>query len=189
MDFSSNAFCASGMHFPNGSFATFGGNGAIGPGGNIGSVVNQGGGSGFYDATLQDYDGSKSIRILNPCTGSFTAADTDCQWFDNATLISMQKKRWYSTAEALADGSIVLIGGFVNGGYINRNYPNEDPDEGGAAENTYEFYPPKGEPQTMQFMRNTSGLNAYAHAFLMPSGKMFVQANYSTSTHDYLVNF
>jgi hypothetical protein len=30
MDFMSNAFCASGMHLPNGSFATFGGNGAIG---------------------------------------------------------------------------------------------------------------------------------------------------------------
>lgn len=34
-----NPFCSSGMHFPNGSFATFGGNGAIGPGGAEGSVV------------------------------------------------------------------------------------------------------------------------------------------------------
>jgi hypothetical protein len=31
----------------------------------------------------------------------------------------------------------------------------------------------------MQFMIDTSGLNSYAHAFMMPSGKMFLQANVS----------
>lgn len=39
MEIITNAFCASGMHFPNGSYVTFGGNGAIGPTGAIGSVV------------------------------------------------------------------------------------------------------------------------------------------------------
>ena len=39
MDIITDAFCASGMHFPNGSYVTFGGNGAVGPGGTIGSVV------------------------------------------------------------------------------------------------------------------------------------------------------
>lgn len=180
MDFASNAFCASGMHFPNGSFATFGGNGAIGPGGNIGSQVNAGGGSGAYDDTYKDADGAKSIRILNPCSGSVSAWASDCQWFDDASKLAMQKKRWYSTAEALADGSIVLIGGFVNGGYINRNFPDHDPNSG-AAENTYEYYPSKGDAKEMQLMLNTGGLNSYAHAFLMPSGKMLVQTNYTTS--------
>jgi hypothetical protein len=37
MDFNSNAFCASGAHYPNGTFMTFGGNGAITVGGNLGS--------------------------------------------------------------------------------------------------------------------------------------------------------
>ena len=36
-------------------------------------------------------------------------------------VLQMQKSRWYSTAEALADGTITLIGGFVNSGYINRS--------------------------------------------------------------------
>ncbi|KAG8734970.1 hypothetical protein FRC10_011150 [Ceratobasidium sp. 414] len=179
MDMSTNAFCSSGSHFPNGSFATFGGNGAIGPGGNVGSVAQFG--SGVYDATYQDYDGTKAIRILNPCT------DSGCQWFDNTTQVSMQKKRWYSTAEPLGDGSIVLIGGFVNGGYINRNTPNTDPAyEGGAAEPTYEYWPSRySPPKVMQFMIDTSGLNSYAHAFLMPSGKIFAQANYSTIMWDH----
>ncbi|KIJ64068.1 copper radical oxidase [Hydnomerulius pinastri MD-312] len=184
MEVLTNTFCASGMHLPNGSYATFGGNGAIGPGGNIGSVKNSAG-SGAYDATYQDYDGTKSIRILNPCTSSDDMSSPQCQWFDNASVLSMQKQRWYSAAEALGDGTIALIGGFVNGGYINRNTPNTDPEyEGGAAEPTYEFYPSRGPATVMQFMIQTSGLNSYAHTYLMPSGKMLIQANISTIIWD-----
>ena len=169
------------MHLPNGSWATFGGNGAVTVGGGIGSVTNNAGGASF-DATYQDYDGGTSIRILNPCTSAENFADPSCQWFDNPAVLSMQKRRWYAAAEPLADGTIVLIGGFVNGGYVNRNFPNTDPTlEGGAAEPTYEFFPSRGPPTEMQFMTTTSGLNSYAHTFLMASGLMFVQANISTS--------
>jgi hypothetical protein len=182
MDIMTNSFCASGAHLPNGSYVTFGGNGAIGPGGNIGSVKNAAG-SGAFDATYGDYDGTKSIRVLNPCTNSQNFNSSNCQWFDNPAVLSMQNQRWYSSAESLPDGSVVMIGGFVNGGYVNRNMPNIDPTyEGGAADPTFEFYPSRGgTPAIMQFMIETSGLNSYAHAFLMPSGNMFVQANVSTS--------
>jgi hypothetical protein len=177
MEVLTNTFCASGMHLPNGSYATFGGNSAIGPLGATGSVN-----SGAYDTTYQDYDGRKSIRILNPCTSANDMSSTQCQWFDNAAVLSMQKQRWYSAAEALGDGTIALIGGFVSGGYINRNTPNTDPEyEGGAAEPTYEFYPSRGAATVMNFMITTSGLNSYAHTYLMPSGNMLIQANISTS--------
>lgn len=187
MDIRTNVFCASGMHLPNGSVVTFGGNGAVGPGGNIGSQVNAAG-SGAWDSQYQDFDGAQAIRILNPCTENFS--DPSCQWYDNPSVLSMQKRRWYSAAEALPDGSIILIGGFVNGGYINRNTPNNDPEfSGGAAEPTYEIYPANGTvAQVMQFMIKTSGLNAYALTFLMPSGKLFVQANVSTILFDYTNN-
>ncbi|KAF7984140.1 hypothetical protein HWV62_16786 [Athelia sp. TMB] len=188
MEVLTNTFCSSGMHLPNGSYVTFGGNGAIGPGGNIGSVRN-GGGSGAFDAIYQDYDGTKAIRIIAPCKTGDNFNSTACRWYDNPGQLSMQKQRWYSAAEALEDGSVVIIGGFVNGGYVNRNFPNTDPMyEGGAAEPTYEFYPSKGPAQNMTFMTTTSGLNAYAHAYLMPSGKMFVQANLSTILWDYNAN-
>ncbi|KAJ7510023.1 copper radical oxidase variant A [Mycena galericulata] len=182
MDVATNVFCASGMHLPNGSFVTFGGNGAIGPGGNIGSVRNPSGASGSWDATYQDFDGSRAIRILNPCTSSDDFSSAECEWFDDPAVLSMQKQRWYSAAEMLGDGTIVIIGGFVNGGYINRNTPNTDPTlEGGAAEPTFEFFPSNGQtPQNMSFMTKTSGLNAYAHSYLMASGNVFVQANFST---------
>ncbi|CCO32449.1 Galactose oxidase Short=GAO [Rhizoctonia solani AG-1 IB] len=99
----------------------------------------------------------------------------------------MQKARWYASTEPLADGSIVIVGGYVNGGYINRNTPNVDPAYSeGAAEPTFEFWPGRGTPAAvMQFMITTSGLNSYAHLYLMPSGKMFAQANFSTILWDY----
>lgn len=179
MDVVTNSFCASGMHLPNGSFAAFGGNNAISIGGGSPSSTD-------YDSVYGDYDGRKAIRILNPCTNADDFSSSKCQWFDNPAVLSMQKQRWYAAAEALADGTIVLIGGFVNGGYVNRNIPNTDPTyEGGAAEPTYEFYPSRGAAQVMQFMTTTSGLNSYAHAYLMPSGKMLVQANLSTILWDY----
>ncbi|KAH0579375.1 hypothetical protein H2248_003512 [Termitomyces sp. 'cryptogamus'] len=178
MDVASNVFCASGMHLPNGSYVAFGGNSAVSRGGGAAS-------GGNWDAEYQDFDGSTAIRVLNPCTSSDNFALTQCQWFDNAAVLSMQKKRWYSSAEALADGSIVLIGGFVGGGYINRNTPDTTPVPE-AAENSFEFYPANGRVVTaMNFLFVTGGLNAYAHAFLLNSGKMLVQANVSTMIWDY----
>lgn len=148
----------------------------------MGSQLNPGGYSAAWDATYQDFDGTKAIRVLNPCRNSDDFNSANCQWFDEPTLLSMQRGRWYSAAEPTGEGNIVIIGGFTSGGYINRNYPNIDPqNQGGAAESTYEYYPPNGAtPQIFNFLVKTSGLNAYAHTFLMPSGKMFVQANTST---------
>lgn len=128
----------------------------------------------------QDYDGEPAVRILNPCKNG--DSEDSCIWFDNST--TLLKRRWYSTAEALGNGTIAIVGGFVNGGYINRNYPNTDPEtEGGAAEPTWELYPPTPGwvPPVVNFVVKTSGLNSYPHLFLMPSGKIFAQANYSTS--------
>ncbi|KAI0262623.1 glyoxal oxidase [Gloeopeniophorella convolvens] len=184
MDVQTNPFCAGGMHLPNGSFATFGGNNAVGPGGDNHTP----GSTAAFDPTYQDSSGTKAIRIISPCEGPITSAA--CSWYDSPNGLQMAKARWYPGTEALADGSVVLIGGFVSGGYINRNFPNQDPlFEGGGAEPTFEFFPARSQPPAiMNFMGKTSGLNAYALAYLMPSGKMFVQANYSTILWDYDAN-
>ena len=157
MDVRSNTFCASGMHLPNGSYVTFGGSSGLGRGGAVGSSKDPAG-NGVWDSEYQDFDGLKSIRILNPCTSPDNLTLPSCQWYDDPSVLSMQKRRWYSAAEALADGSVVMIGGFVIGGYVNRNFPNTDPaHSGGAAEPTYEFYPANGRPaQDMKFMITTS---------------------------------
>ncbi|ESK91597.1 glyoxal oxidase [Moniliophthora roreri MCA 2997] len=177
MDVRTNVFCAGGMHLPNGSYVTFGGNKAIGPGDSKSSD-----GQDLFDNRLGVYDGRNAIRLVDPCTSSDDWSSSKCQWFDDPSVLAMQKQRWYAAAEPLGDGSIAIIGGYTNGGYINRNYPNDDPATShGGSEPTYEFFPSNGrEAKVMQFMIKTSGLNSYAHTYLMPSGKMFVQANYST---------
>ena len=48
MEVMTNTFCASGFHLPNGSYATFGGNGAVGPGGGLGSQLEPGGYTAAY---------------------------------------------------------------------------------------------------------------------------------------------
>src|SRR5258708_3884881 len=98
MDVRTNTFCSSGMHLPNGSYVTFGGNGAVGPHGSLGSQLNPGGYSGSWDSTIQDFDGALSIRILNPCRDSDSFNSSNCQWYDNPSVLSMKKRRWYSAA-------------------------------------------------------------------------------------------
>lgn len=183
MDVRTNTFCSSGMHLPNGSYVTFGGNGAVGPGGALGSQPYPGNYSAMWDDVYQDFDGTKAIRILNPCNSTNINTSPQCEWYDDPTTLSMKTGRWYSAVEALADGTLIIIGGFSQGGYINRNTPNVDPlNEGGAAVPTYEYFPANPQtPPVFQFLVQTSGLNAYVHTYLMPSGKLFVQANTSTS--------
>ncbi|KAF9535190.1 copper radical oxidase [Crepidotus variabilis] len=190
MDIKTNSFCAAGMHLPNGSFASFGGNDAVTTGGATGSDKNTDGQTGSWDKLYQDFDGRKSIRIVNPCKYTDNLSGGACGWYDDPSVLSMKKFRWYSTVEPTATGEIVIMGGMVTGGYINRHVPNTDPRlEGGQAEPSYEYYPSRpADPADFQFIINTSGLNAYPHAFLMPSGKIFVQANLSTVLWDHEAN-
>ncbi|KAI0291390.1 glyoxal oxidase [Multifurca ochricompacta] len=184
IDAQTNAFCAAGMHLPNSSYVVFGGNNAIGPGGDNSAP----GSTPTFDPTYQDFDGRRAIRVITPCEGDVTSPP--CSWYDAPNGLQMVKRRWYPGAEALANGTVVLIGGMVNGGFINRWTPNVDPAfESGQAEPTYELFPPGPQhPQVMNFMVKTSGLNTFALTYLMPSGKMFVQANFSTILWDYDAN-
>lgn len=75
-------------------------------------------------------------------------------WADDGTS-KMQSARWYPGAETLPDGSIMLIGGATDGGYINRN--TESNAISGGSNPTYETFPATGPPQQSIFMVNTSG--------------------------------
>ncbi|PWN36401.1 DUF1929-domain-containing protein [Meira miltonrushii] len=197
LDMITNPFCAAGATLGNGTWMVAGGNQAIGYGGGALNVAGQPTvtpAQGPY----QDYDGRLAIRLMDPTNGN----SGNIAWQDNSTF--MKTPRWYPGIEVMTDGSVLLIGGMTGGGYINRNYPNQDPAfEGAAAPQalagntwaavsnqinsggsnpTWEFFPDKGfPPQIMTFMQNTSGLNTYPHTYLMPSGKLFMQANYSTA--------
>ncbi|KAH9478530.1 Aldehyde oxidase GLOX [Psilocybe cubensis] len=191
MDIRSNTFCSSGMHLPNGSFINLGGNDGITINGAPGSTKNTDGtGTGFWDAVYQDFDGRKSIRILNPCRSGDDFTSPQCKWFDDSSVLAMKAPRWYAALEPLGDGTIVILGGFTAGGYVNREFPVRDPiTQNTQAQSTYEYYPAKdADPQLVQFLVDAGGLNAYAHMFLMPSGNIFVQANRSSMIWDHTTN-
>ncbi|KAL4401866.1 (methyl)glyoxal oxidase [Malassezia pachydermatis] len=197
LDATTNPFCAAGATLGNGSYIVVGGNSAISYGGqNVKDASGQNNLAGPA-APYNDMDGRRVVRIMEPQEDS-----SKLQWDDEYNSPNqMDSARWYPAIEGLADGSVVIIGGATNGGFINRNYPNVDPvystdgknpptpgqwDQGGSNP-SYEFWPPAGKPKPAisQFMVKTSGLNMYAHTYLMPSGKIFMQANYSTTLWDW----
>ncbi|KAH6906811.1 copper radical oxidase variant A [Coprinopsis sp. MPI-PUGE-AT-0042] len=155
MDVPSNVFCASGMHFPNGSFATFGGNAAVGRGGKDGDQAAPDGSGPLWDQEYQDFDGRK------PSGDDFNSVQFH-----------------------LADGTIVMIGGFTAGGYINRNYPNNEPD-GGGSQNSFEFFPNRGDARPLSFLDQDFRTKCLCACILDASGRMFLQANVSTILWDY----
>ncbi|WRT68219.1 uncharacterized protein IL334_005195 [Kwoniella shivajii] len=172
MDVFSNTFCAGGGVLGNGTWVVFGGN----------QPVTTGGVASTDAAAYSDTDGGTAIRMLNPCTdesceyiqgeGSYsTSAQNTGGW------LQMTGRRWYPMVEALPDGSLIIIGGDKNGGYVNTQ-AQDNP--------TYEFFPPRsGDPVDLQFLADTLPVNLYALTWLMPSGKLFMQANRKSILYDY----
>lgn len=196
IDATTNPFCAAGTTLGNGSYIVVGGNSAISYGGmnvkNSDGSMNLDGPAPPYN----DMDGRRVVRMMQPNMDS-----SKLKWIDDFDSPNqMDSPRWYPAIEGLADGSVVMIGGATSGGFINRNYPNVDPvyatsssnpkagvwDQGGANP-SYEFWPRdnKPKPAVHDFMVKTSGLNMYAHTYLLPSGRIFMQANYSTTIWDW----
>ncbi|OCF30659.1 glyoxal oxidase [Kwoniella heveanensis CBS 569] len=172
MDVFSNTFCAGGGVLGNGTWVVFGGN----------QPVTTGGVASTDAAAYSDTDGGTAIRMLNPCT------DESCEYIQGETSylttdantggwLQMTGRRWYPMVEALPDGSLIIIGGDKNGGYVNTE-AQDNP--------TYEFFPPRDDdPVDLQFLADTLPINLYALTWLMPSGKLFMQANRKTILYDY----
>lgn len=53
---------------------------------------------------------------------------------------------------------------------------------------TYEFFPSRGDRVTLQLLQNTLPANLYPLTWLLPSGKLLVQANWGTALLDYKNN-
>lgn len=167
MSVTSNTFCAGGFSLANGSWVVFGGNQPVTTGGTaVNDKTNNPTGVNPYD----DTDGGEAIRMLTPCD------DGQCGWQEGGAALTMSGKRWYPTIEGLADGSVIVLGGDTNGGYVSTFVQNNP---------TYEYWPkqPSG-AIGMSFLNETVPVNLFPLTWLMPSGKLFLQAAYKTIMYD-----
>jgi hypothetical protein len=146
-------------------------------------AVTTGGVAVASQGAYQNTDGGTAIRMLNPSddgTAEYIQGSTsyDITQDTGGGYLQMTSRRWYPMVEALEDGSLIIIGGDQNGGYVNT-VAQDNP--------TYEFFPPKGDGQAinLQFLSDTLPINLYALTWLMPSGKLFMQANRSSILYDY----
>ena len=161
MDVITNTFCAGGMSLGNGTWATFGGNENVGPGGNSTSPRFS------TTAPYYDGDGGPAARFYTP--NSQGTSD----WDDGNHY--MKRRRWYPTVEALGDGTLWIGGGEDYGGYVadaGQNQPN------------FEYWPPRGDAINMDFLTQTLPMNLYPLAWLMESGRLFVQAGQDAILYD-----
>ncbi|KAF8745815.1 hypothetical protein RHS02_01110, partial [Rhizoctonia solani] len=163
MDIITNSFCAGGNVLGNGTWLNVGGNQAVGPGG--ASAPDRA-------APYRGVDGGLSMRFLTP------NADGSAEWIDNPALY-MTSRRWYPTLETLSDGTMIIIGGNMWGGFVN-----------GAGQNnpTYEFFPSKGGAVDFELLRTTLPANLYPLTWLLPSDVLFIQTNWGAAILDYKKN-
>ncbi|EFP84046.1 uncharacterized protein PGTG_09759 [Puccinia graminis f. sp. tritici CRL 75-36-700-3] len=150
MEVATNTFCAEGAALSNGTRISVGGNKAV---------------------TFGGLDGVNLAGTL--------VQRRWCQWSVNPGGALLQAKRWYPTVETLEDGSVIIIGGCTDGGYVNdanQNIP------------TVEYFPSKGQPNKLNFLLTTLPANLYTLTWLLPSGNLFLQSNLGTEIYDYKNN-
>ncbi|KAF5338488.1 hypothetical protein D9611_013244 [Ephemerocybe angulata] len=153
-----NSFCAGGNVLGNGTWINVGGNQAVQWGGEPAAT---------QDGTAAPYfnvDGRTSIRLLNTCD------DGNCDWVLSPVP---SEQRWYPTLETLQDGSIIILGGCKNGGYVNDRFQDNP---------TYQFFPPRGDGVSIPspILQTTLPANLYPLTWLLPSGNLLIQSNWAT---------
>ncbi|KAI0748553.1 copper radical oxidase [Daedaleopsis nitida] len=164
----SNSFCAGGTFLSNGTLINVGGN----------PVVED----HTAAADFGDVDGLQAIRILEPCESSNV---DHCSMYENHGHIRMASPRWYNTVLRISDGSAMIIGGSLKGGWINNGTTNNP---------TIEYFPPKdihgsnGLPIHLPFLVDTLNSNLFPIAFSLPDGTVFMAANRDAMIYSWQTN-
>lgn len=164
----SNSFCAGGTFLSNGTLINVGGNPV---------VVDKTGAADFGDV-----NGLQAVRIFEPCNMENTKT---CDIYEDPPRIRMASSRWYNTVLRISDGSAMIIGGSIKGGWMNNATTNNP---------TIEFFPPKnihgrnGLPIPLKFLADTLNSNLFPIAFALPDGRVFIAANNDATIYDWQTN-
>ncbi|TFK27224.1 copper radical oxidase [Coprinopsis marcescibilis] len=168
MDVLTNSFCAGGNVLGNGTWINVGGNLGV-TYASMPHPTDQTGQEGPYF----NADGRDSISMLDPCD------DQSCEW---QLSPAPSNRRWYPTLETLEDGSIIIIGGATDGGFVNVERLDNP---------TYQFFPPRpngDDPNPSiraAIIADTLPANLYPLTWLLPSGRLFIQSNWATALLNY----
>ncbi|KAJ7230312.1 glyoxal oxidase N-terminus-domain-containing protein [Mycena pura] len=142
----SNSWCATGSFLGNGTLIDTGGNPVV----------------------ITGASGLQAVRMFTPCT------DGTCDIFESPTRIRLSSPRWYPSSVRIEDGSIIIFGGSVSGGFING---------AGINNPSYEYFPPKningfnGLKIPSKFLTDTLNGNHFPNLVYLPDGTIFVSAN------------
>ena len=153
LNLKTNSFCAGGGWIGNGTLVSVGGNPQQ-------TYIND-----------KAEDGLAAIRLFTPCD------DDKCDVFENPSRIRMTSPRWYPSSVRLTDGSLMIAGGMIQGGYNNMD----------ATDNpTFEFFPPRGDglPIYSSFLHDALNSNLFPVMFTLPSGYVFIAANQMAMLYD-----
>ncbi|KAJ8701466.1 hypothetical protein PTI98_000241 [Pleurotus ostreatus] len=158
----SNTFCGTGSFLSNGTFVHSAGN-----------PIEIEVGAPYAISGLQ------SVRLFTPCN------DGSCDIIENPNRLRLATKRWYTASTRLEDGSVLIFGGSVIGGFINNASVNNP---------TFEFFPPKnihgfnGLQIPSKFLVDTLIANQFPTVMSLPDGNLFVVANQEAMLFNWKTN-
>ncbi|GAA5973363.1 hypothetical protein JCM11641_003093 [Rhodosporidiobolus odoratus] len=157
LNLETNSFCAGGGWLSNGTLVSVGGNPQQ-------TYINDKAG-----------DGLAAIRLFTPCTND------KCDVYENPSRIRMTSARWYPSTTRLTDGSLLIAGGMIAGGYNNQ---------GDTDNPTMEFFPPKGNGLQFYstFLHDALKSNLFPVVYTLPSGYVFFAANQIAMLYDWKTN-
>ncbi|GAA5891761.1 hypothetical protein JCM5296_001854 [Sporobolomyces johnsonii] len=143
-----NSFCAGGGWLSNGTLVSVGGN-------PVESYENDAAGNGLA-----------GIRLFTPCSND------KCDVYENPSRIRLTSARWYPSTTRLTDGSIMIAGGMVAGGYLMPSLRRR-PNNANSTDNpTFEYYPPKGDGLQIysSFLHDALNSNLFPVMYTLPNG-------------------
>ncbi|KAJ7199434.1 glyoxal oxidase N-terminus-domain-containing protein [Mycena pura] len=153
----SNTWCATGGFLGNGTVLSTGGNPIV----------------------ITGENGLQALRFFTPCQ------DEKCDIWENSSLVHTTSPRWYPGSVRLEDGSILIVGGAMDNGWINNAT---------ASNPTFEFYPPKningfnGVRIPSPFLSATLRANLFPIVMELPDGTIFMAANQMAMIYDWKAN-
>ena len=101
--------------------------------------------------------------------------------YENPSRLRLTSARWYPSTVRLQDGSLLILGGMVAGGFNNAE----------ATDNpTFEFFPPKGNGLQFysKFLHDALNSNLFPITYLLPDGNIFVAANKIAMIYNWKTN-